>query len=253
MKRTKVFAMSLPTEKAEDSGSEASEEVEATPETHKVTKATTGPPATDKAGKKTFVTVAKTAAKMSTNKPRISKTKMDLAKALGILGFNSTRWLDASSGLDPKTELDKQHFIQMMEIIKRKKTAAKEKKAVEAGVDTGLRLKKRQPKSADDEVRVLHEAYQFLLKKYRLGEHGDKPNSRHASTSSAGGNVAEEEPQPPPNEPEAPEVNEDDDEEGGGEKNGNEAEENSEEEEVETKTQPAKKGGKGRKKKANKN
>ena len=46
---------------------------------------------------------------------------MDLAKALGILGFNSTRWLDMSSGLSPKQELDKAHFEKMMNIMKKKK------------------------------------------------------------------------------------------------------------------------------------
>ena len=43
---------------------------------------------------------------------------MDLAKALGILGFTSTRWLDMSSGLTPKQVLDKAHFTKMMEIMK---------------------------------------------------------------------------------------------------------------------------------------
>ena len=46
---------------------------------------------------------------------------MDLAKALGVLGFTSTRWLDMSSGLSPKQELDKAHFAKMMEIMKKKK------------------------------------------------------------------------------------------------------------------------------------
>ena len=46
---------------------------------------------------------------------------MDLAKALGTLGFTSTRWLDMSSGLTPKQELDKAHFAKMMEIMKKKK------------------------------------------------------------------------------------------------------------------------------------
>ena len=48
---------------------------------------------------------------------------MDLAKAMGILGFTSSRWLDMSSGLTPKQELDKAHFAKMMEILKRKKNS----------------------------------------------------------------------------------------------------------------------------------
>ena len=46
---------------------------------------------------------------------------MDAAKALGILGFTSTRWLDMSSGLTPKEELDKAHFSKTMDIMKKKK------------------------------------------------------------------------------------------------------------------------------------
>ena len=77
--------------------------------------------------KKTFSGIAvasKAAAKLST-KGKIPKscraTTMDLAKALGTLGFTSTRWLDMSSGLTPKQELDKAHFAKMMEIMKKKK------------------------------------------------------------------------------------------------------------------------------------
>ena len=46
---------------------------------------------------------------------------MHEAKALGIFGFTSKRWLDMSSGLTPKEELDKAHFAKMMEIMKKKK------------------------------------------------------------------------------------------------------------------------------------
>ena len=136
---------------------------------------------------------------------------MDLAKALGILGFNSTRWLDMSSGLSPKQELDKAHFEKMMNIMKKKKIVIilngrnersklnvilyfqeedKEKKAnkkqsIEKEKSNGdkseeskptkedVRSKynfKRKALTPDDEIRILHEAYQFLLKKYKLGE-----------------------------------------------------------------------------------
>merc|ERR1711884_404947 len=65
------------------------------------------------------------AQKLKTTKGRIPKScrtsTMDAAKALGILGFTSSRWLDMSSGLTPKQELDKAHFSKMMEILKRKK------------------------------------------------------------------------------------------------------------------------------------
>ena len=76
---------------------------------------------------KTFSGIAaasKAAAKLSKT-GRVPKScrasAMDQAKALGILGFTSTRWLDMSSGLTPKQELDKAHFAKMMEIMKKKK------------------------------------------------------------------------------------------------------------------------------------
>ena len=81
----------------------------------------------NEAPKKTFSGIAKASkvAQKLTTKGRIPKscraTTMDLAKALGILGFNSTRWLDMSSGLSPKQELDKAHFEKMMNIMKKKK------------------------------------------------------------------------------------------------------------------------------------
>lgn len=45
---------------------------------------------------------------------------MDESKALGIFGFSSRRWLDYSSGLTPKEELDKAHFAKMTFIMKKK-------------------------------------------------------------------------------------------------------------------------------------
>ena len=85
---------------------------------------------------------------------------MDVARAMGILGFNSSRWLDASqarnfntiillhtmqiitiniidelckiniifqSGNDPKAELDKAQFTRMQELLKKKRLAQREK------------------------------------------------------------------------------------------------------------------------------
>ena len=81
----------------------------------------------DEAPKKTFSGIAKASkvAQKLTTKGRIPKscraTNMDLAKAMGVLGFTSNRWLDLSSGLTPKQELDKAHFSKMMDIMKKKK------------------------------------------------------------------------------------------------------------------------------------
>jgi hypothetical protein len=38
--------------------------------------------------------------------------KMDTARALGLMGLTSTRWMDASTGADPKAALDKALFTQ---------------------------------------------------------------------------------------------------------------------------------------------
>ena len=62
---------------------------------------------------------------MATQRPR--KVKMDTARALGIMGFTSTRWMDASSGMNPKESLDKALFDQMQELMKNKRQASKDK------------------------------------------------------------------------------------------------------------------------------
>ena len=76
-----------------------------------------------------MATVAKAAKRMGSQKGRIPKscraTTMDVSKALGIMGFTSTRWLDYSSGKSPKQELDNAHFDKMMEINRRKRANAK--------------------------------------------------------------------------------------------------------------------------------
>ena len=45
---------------------------------------------------------------------------MDLAKALGIMGFTSTRWAEKHKGNNPKEELDKAQFAKLMKIQKKK-------------------------------------------------------------------------------------------------------------------------------------
>lgn len=66
------------------------------------------------------------ASKRLSQKGKIPKScrasAMDAAKAMGILGFTSTRWLDYSSGNTPKQELDNAHFKKMMEIHKKKRS-----------------------------------------------------------------------------------------------------------------------------------
>jgi hypothetical protein len=60
-------------------------------------------------------------------RPNSAPGKMDSARALGIMGFSSTRWMDASTGMDPKEALDKALSEQMQNISQKKKLAVKER------------------------------------------------------------------------------------------------------------------------------
>ena len=48
--------------------------------------------------------------------------KMDTARALGLMGFTSTRWMDASTGADPKAALDKALFDQTQNLSLKRTT-----------------------------------------------------------------------------------------------------------------------------------
>ena len=62
------------------------------------------------------------------NKERERKPKMDVARASGIMGFSSGRWLDKSTkDTDPKKELDKALFTRMQDLLKKKRQFQKEK------------------------------------------------------------------------------------------------------------------------------
>ena len=62
------------------------------------------------------------------NKERERKPKMDVARASGIMGFSSGRWLDKSTKeTDPKKELDKALFNRMQDLLKKKRDFQKEK------------------------------------------------------------------------------------------------------------------------------
>ena len=63
---------------------------------------------------------------------RLVATEPDEAKALGILGFVNTRWLDKSQ-FNPKNELDKAHYAKTSIVLekKRKEEEENEKKEKE--------------------------------------------------------------------------------------------------------------------------
>ena len=81
------------------------------------------------------------------------KPKMDLAKALSTMGFSTSRTLDPSGGHDARNELNAALSRRMNELEKKKR----------------LSIQKDKGATADkirDDVRTLHEAYQFLSRKY---------------------------------------------------------------------------------------
>ncbi len=53
----------------------------------------------------------------------VARPKMDMAKALAILGFSSSRTLDANGGHDPKVELSNALSRSMVNLEKRKAKA----------------------------------------------------------------------------------------------------------------------------------
>lgn len=82
----------------------------------------------------------------------IKRPKMDLAKALGIMGFSSSRTLVQGDGHEPKNELNSALCRRMAELEKKKKG-----------------YMGRPPLSEEkqrNDVRILHEAYQFLSRRY---------------------------------------------------------------------------------------
>ena len=74
------------------------------------------------------------------------------------MGFSTSRTLDPSGGHDAKVELNAALSRKMADIDKRKRAANKKE---QTKIEDKLR----------DEIRTLHEAYQFLSRKYmRLQE-----------------------------------------------------------------------------------
>ena len=95
---------------------------------------------------------------------------MDLPKALGILGFEDTQWL-LKPETSPKEELVNAHNKKMKTLIEKKKEEARESNNTKKKKKKKYRYSRRRKQmTADDEFRILHEAYQFLLKKFNLGQ-----------------------------------------------------------------------------------
>ena len=83
---------------------------------------------------------------------------MDLAKALGIMGFGTARKVESSGGQTALDELSSALTRQMEHFGKKKDNVLKTEKNEER--------KQKQQDKIRDEIRTMHEAYQFLAKKY---------------------------------------------------------------------------------------
>ena len=90
---------------------------------------------------------------------KMVKPRMDLAKALGTMGFGAARKVDAKGERDAQDELN-DALTRLMNAHEMKKKKVLETEKVES------RVKLAQDKLRN-EVRTVHEAYQFLAKKYK--------------------------------------------------------------------------------------
>ena len=91
---------------------------------------------------------------------RMIRPKMDVSKALSIMGFTSARSLDQSGGNGAIRELNSA-LSRRMEHYEWKKRVA-----IEKGKQLPDTQKNPAADKVRDELRTLHEAYQFLSKKY---------------------------------------------------------------------------------------
>lgn len=86
------------------------------------------------------------------------KPKMDLAKALTMMGFGTARIVDRSGERNALDELNTALSRQMENFDKKKKKILETEKIE--------KRKEIQQDKLRDEIRTMHEAYQFLAKKY---------------------------------------------------------------------------------------
>ena len=98
----------------------------------------------------------------ATRKP--IKPKMDLAKALSMMGFGTSRTMDASGSHNARGELNAALTRKMGEFEqKRRKLLEKDGKNAKYVMAT---TRNQTADKLRDDIRTLHEAYQFLARKY---------------------------------------------------------------------------------------
>ena len=109
------------------------------------------------------------------------KPKMDLAKALSMMGFGTARTLDPSGSKNARNELNAALTRKMNDFeAKRRKLLEldKQKSFVAESVRNQTKDKLR------DDIRTLHEAYQFLARKYMRDEEKLKEKMNNTTTES---------------------------------------------------------------------
>ena len=116
---------------------------------------------------------------------RMQKPKMDLAKALATMGFGTARIVDAHGDRDAQDELN-DALTRLMEVHEKKKKKMLDNEKIEE-------RRKQQSDKLRDEVRTIHEAYQFLAKKYKYDKQRLKERQLLESAEANNGSDCEEE------------------------------------------------------------
>ena len=105
---------------------------------------------------------------------KMIKPKMDLAKALSMMGFGTALAMKDSGDRNALEELNTALCRQMETLDKKKKKVIETEKVEEKKI--------AQQDKIRDEIRTMHEAYQFLAKKYNT----DKDRLKDKSQSVGG-------------------------------------------------------------------
>ena len=116
------------------------------------------------------------------------KPKMDLGKALATMGFGTARLDDAHGKRDAQEDLNTA-LTRLMEAHEKKKKKVYDTEKIEQRREMMLN-------KCRDEVRTIHEAYQFLSRKYQLDKERlkekEKEMERVRETMKAEGDIEDE-------------------------------------------------------------
>ena len=116
------------------------------------------------------------------------KPKMDLGKALATMGFGTARLDDAHGKRDAQEDLNSA-LTRLMEAHEKKKKKVYDTEKIEQRREMMLN-------KCRDEVRTIHEAYQFLSRKYQLDKERlkekEKEMERVRETMKAEGDIEDE-------------------------------------------------------------